>query len=1173
MPQPDLTTQLDTSMRIRELKLIRYGKFTDRHLSLPQQARDIHLIVGPNEAGKSTVRSAIGDWLFGIPVRTSLGFLHPMSELRIGGVLERMASGTAEDQQLAFDRTKATKNTVRSPDDVALADAVLQPWLGGMQLQAFTRMYALDHSTLVEGGAGILSASDDVGRLLFQSAAGIEGLADVLQKLEAEADSLWGARKAGHRVYHQAHEAYEAAGTQFKQAVLKTKDWKSQHDALLATEQALADARQRDRDTRQQLNQLERIRRVRPMLQALDAAQTQREALGLTDDVPLMPENASTTIRDVAQAMALARVESQRLEQESSALRTQLEGIHVDQALLSLGADITDLNERRLQYRSHRTDIVKRTEEIQTHWTRVKELAGGLGWTTDTEDTVRKRLPAATTRNRLVSLLKERGTLNQQLRSAQSALIDREQQIEQAQQALERLVAREVHPGLAGTVEKALKLGDHAGAISQLAQKADAQRASLATALAGLGKWRAEPDALAGMLVPDDTVVQGLLDESRTGIAEAQTLQDAAATKAEELQRLELELQQFVQDFQPVTREQVDEARRSRDQEWRAIKAAPGELTAKANAYEKWVGKADGLADTRLDRVQHEATHRSRGERIEHVRLELQGQQTRLQAANGLIEARTRQWQTLAEASGLPQLPLEMAPAWLRQRRTVLEIGAELGQLDQQHKDLVTSGVELATALWSMLGGAAEETEMPTLHDGLQRARKLLAAVDQAQGQRSALEQQVADAHNSVPRLQNLVQQAHSAWSEWETAWQAAVTAAGYESAATADQIEAEFEAIQEVERLLTLIRSIRSERIEPMQMDLSDLKASAEALAQRVAPDPVEQDADVIAQELFGRLTTAKQSEKTQRELRTRQAQVETELAEVQQRQATQNARLAPLMATAGVDDINALAAAAEQSEQRRAFEAKVSAAQSDLVHGGDGLGLDQLRQEAQGVAPDELMAEIERLGAQSAQLVEEIAQLSSQHGTQRKAFEALDGTDAAAKADARRQEAVASMADAAERYLKLHTAARLLKWSMEKFRETRQGPMLAKASATFNTLTLGSFERLLVDSADEKPRLFGIRPNGAQVEVSGMSEGSRDQLYLALRLSALELQIEQGLNMPLIADDLFINFDDRRTASGLQVLGELSRKMQVIFLTHHDHLVPLAKEVLGEELNVVTL
>ena len=67
-------------MRIRELKLIRYGKFTDRHLELPRSAQDIHFIVGPNEAGKSTVRTAISDWLFTIPQRTSLAFLHPMPE-------------------------------------------------------------------------------------------------------------------------------------------------------------------------------------------------------------------------------------------------------------------------------------------------------------------------------------------------------------------------------------------------------------------------------------------------------------------------------------------------------------------------------------------------------------------------------------------------------------------------------------------------------------------------------------------------------------------------------------------------------------------------------------------------------------------------------------------------------------------------------------------------------------------------------------------------------------------------------------------------------------------------------------------------------------------------------------------------------------------------------------
>ncbi|EER62372.1 conserved hypothetical protein [Acidovorax delafieldii 2AN] len=163
--------------------------------------------------------------------------------------------------------------------------------------------------------------------------------------------------------------------------------------------------------------------------------------------------------------------------------------------------------------------------------------------------------------------------------------------------------------------------------------------------------------------------------------------------------------------------------------------------------------------------------------------------------------------------------------------------------------------------------------------------------------------------------------------------------------------------------------------------------------------------------------------------------------------------------------------------------------------------------------------------------------------------------------------------MTDSAERYLQLQTAAQLLKWSIEKFRQTKQGPMLSKASAIFKVLTTDSFSRLVMDSDEATPRLFGVRPTGETVDVTGMSEGSRDQLYLALRLAALELQVEQGLRMPLIADDLFINFDDRRTAAGLKVLGDLSRSMQVVFLTHHDHLVPLAKEVLGMDLNVVHL
>lgn len=169
--------------------------------------------------------------------------------------------------------------------------------------------------------------------------------------------------------------------------------------------------------------------------------------------------------------------------------------------------------------------------------------------------------------------------------------------------------------------------------------------------------------------------------------------------------------------------------------------------------------------------------------------------------------------------------------------------------------------------------------------------------------------------------------------------------------------------------------------------------------------------------------------------------------------------------------------------------------------------------------------------------------------------------------------RQALAHMADAAERYITVATASKLLRWAIDRYRDRKQGPMLAHASALFSQLTLGGFRKLTVDYEHQPPALSALRPTGPAVEVMGMSEGTRDQLYLALRLAALELHLEQAEPLPFIADDLFVNFDDARAKAGLQALAELSRRTQVIFLSHHNHLVPMIHDVFGANVNVVSL
>ena len=81
----------------------------------------------------------------------------------------------------------------------------------------------------------------------------------------------------------------------------------------------------------------------------------------------------------------------------------------------------------------------------------------------------------------------------------------------------------------------------------------------------------------------------------------------------------------------------------------------------------------------------------------------------------------------------------------------------------------------------------------------------------------------------------------------------------------------------------------------------------------------------------------------------------------------------------------------------------------------------------------------------------------------------------------------------------------------------------------------------------------------------MEGLSEGTRDQLYLALRVAAIESHIARAEPLPFVADDLLVNFDDNRAAAALRMLVELGRKTQVILFTHHDHLAALAAVVPG--------
>ena len=1181
-------------MRIRELRLLRYGKFTDRLLALPHAPQDIHLVVGANEAGKSTMRRALSDWLFGFPMRsTGMDFLHPMQDLRLGGIIEDNTASredpssgqdTATDstkekgpsdgktRSLNFERRKGQKNTLRTPADEPLPDSTLHEWLGSLQADEFRRMYALDHATLVEGSESILQASDDIGRMLFQAAAGIEHLGDALKTLQQEADSLWAPRKSGNRIFYQQQDAYEDARRTLGQAQLRTRDWKESHDALMDVQHQLEEARSKHAEIQQHIHRLERIRRVQPLLRDAEAARQRQEALQASGMPPLLPDNARQIFDQASQQGAKVQANMAYLQAELTELDQALAALTLDTPVLARADEITRLDEARVQCHDHPARLQRHQEKLQMLQAKVKALAVELDWPAEDEAAVVRRLPAPAWRERTAELIRRHQALQHAVEKARHERDAQAQNLSQWQAQLQSLASEGIDPALSDLLEQARRLGDPDTQSDALASERQRLDAALEATLAGMGPWRQPIDRLQAMLVPEASQVDALRVQQHDDARALQARQEALQKKIQDIQQQEQALLQLVRHHQPVSREDVAQARRQRDDDWQAIKADPTTLPARAGAFEARIHEADALADARLERAQHEADRQSYANQLEKLKLERTGIESDIQVIETRMTRRQADWKAQAAACGLPDLPLDAALTWLKRHQDALELLARRQTAEHQLQTLLQRVEALRQALTDRLALPATTS----LDDALRQARERLETAQRIAGQRSTLETQIQDAQRRLVPLQTALTQAESQWQEWQQAWQAALAEAGHEDTLPVDQLETRLAQMQDIQTLLAQMDSLRADDIEPLQSALDSWMRHARTLADQLMPDaPADMSPQDMALTLAGRLKAARQDEAEHHRLQQQQARDRQALEAARQQQIQVDALLQPLRLAAGIDDLALLGPAIARSEERRQIEHEIRRIETALREAGDGQPLESLRTEAASIEPDQLQVELNRLGTEAGQVVEDISRLGAQHGQLKAAFDALNGSDAAARAAARQQEAAAGMAEAAERYLRLKTAARLLQWSMERFRQTRQGPMLARASEIFQALTLGSFSRLLVDAdSHDSPRLVSIRTDGNKpVEVPGLSEGTRDQLYLALRLAALDQQASQGSCMPLIADDLFINFDDRRTEAGLQVLGDVSRRMQVILLTHHDHLVPLARQVLGDGLNVIEL
>ncbi len=138
------------------------------------------------------------------------------------------------------------------------------------------------------------------------------------------------------------------------------------------------------------------------------------------------------------------------------------------------------------------------------------------------------------------------------------------------------------------------------------------------------------------------------------------------------------------------------------------------------------------------------------------------------------------------------------------------------------------------------------------------------------------------------------------------------------------------------------------------------------------------------------------------------------------------------------------------------------------------------------------------------------------------------------------------------------------ILSKAMDKYEKERQPAVITEAQKFFSNITGGKYERIYspLDSSD----IFVEDMSGKRKNIAELSRGTAEQLYLALRFGFIKELGKHSEPLPIIFDDILVNFDPVRSRNAISSIHELSLSNQVLYFTCHPGTVDMFKSIVPD-------
>jgi uncharacterized protein YhaN len=134
----------------------------------------------------------------------------------------------------------------------------------------------------------------------------------------------------------------------------------------------------------------------------------------------------------------------------------------------------------------------------------------------------------------------------------------------------------------------------------------------------------------------------------------------------------------------------------------------------------------------------------------------------------------------------------------------------------------------------------------------------------------------------------------------------------------------------------------------------------------------------------------------------------------------------------------------------------------------------------------------------------------------------------------------------------------------TLDRFTRNRQPEVLKYASSVLSIITDGHYERIISDEDGKSLSVLGTKDEKKRPEE--LSRGTAEQLYIALRLGLASEMASQSAHLPIVMDDVFVNFDPERARRMASAIAEFSKEHQVLIFTCHPQTAKLLQDVCRE-------